>query len=96
MSGYDVQCVNSVAALNILCFFFFIIVSYSLAPEAHFPQPYYDALKAATFFLRPEVLAQYAVDPKRVAISGDSSGGNLAAAVVQQVGKKVGAFGSDS
>ena len=71
-------------------FFFFIIVSYSLAPEAHFPQPYYDALMAATFFLRPEVLAQYSVDPRRVAISGDSSGGNLAAAVVQQVGKKVG------
>lgn len=69
--------------------FLCIVISYRLAPEAHFPQQYYDALNAATFFLRAEVLAQYSVDPNRVAISGDSAGGNLAAAVVQQVQKEL-------
>lgn len=47
--------------------------------------PYLDCLAAAKHFLSPEVLARYAVDPERVAVSGDSAGGNLAAAVSQEV-----------
>lgn len=38
-------------------------------------------------FLQRGVLAQYSVDPDRVVVSGDSAGGNLAAAVSQQVQK---------
>lgn len=38
-------------------------------------------------FLQKGVLAQYSVDPERVVVSGDSAGGNLAAAVSQQVRK---------
>ena len=42
----------------------------------------YIALK---WFLDPQILESYGVDPGRIGISGDSAGGNLAAAVAQQV-----------
>lgn len=58
---------------------------YRLYPEVHFPVPYLDCLAAAKHFLSPEVLAKYAIDPERVAVAGDSAGGNLAAAVAQEV-----------
>lgn len=54
-------------------------------PEVTFPVPYLDCLAAAEHFLSPEVQARYAIDPERVAVAGDSAGGNLAAAVAQQV-----------
>lgn len=47
--------------------------------------PYLDCLAAAKHFLSAEVLSEYSVDPERVAVSGDSAGGNLAAAVAQEV-----------
>lgn len=53
----------------------------------HFPVPYLDCLAAAKHFLSPEVLAKYSIDPDRVAVAGDSAGGNLAAAVAQEVGR---------
>lgn len=59
---------------------------YRLYPEVHFPVPYLDCLAAAKHFLSPGVLSSYKVDPQRVGIAGDSAGGNLAAAVVQEVG----------
>lgn len=49
--------------------------------------PYEDVYRAVKHFLQKGVLSQYAVDPGRVAVSGDSAGGNLAAAVAQQVQK---------
>lgn len=58
---------------------------YRLVPKVHFPEPFNDAFRAAKHFLQPDVLAKYSVDPGRIAISGDSAGGNLAAAVCQQV-----------
>lgn len=48
---------------------------------------YLDCLAAAKHFLTPEVLSRYEVDPERVGMAGDSAGGNLAAAVVQEVGR---------
>eukprot|EP00064_Thunnus_orientalis_P009959 superscaffoldBa00001302_g9985 len=62
-----------------------VSVEYRLYPEVHFPVPYLDCLAAAKHFLSPEVLARYTIDPERVAVSGDSAGGNLAAAVAQEV-----------
>ncbi|XP_069566723.1 neutral cholesterol ester hydrolase 1a [Brachyistius frenatus] len=62
-----------------------VSVEYRMYPEVLFPVPYLDCLAAAKHFLSPEVLAKYRIDPKRVAVSGDSAGGNLAAAVAQEI-----------
>lgn len=64
------------------------VCSYRLYPEVLFPVPYLDCLAAAKHFLSREVLAKYAIDSERVAVSGDSAGGNLAAAVAQAVHKE--------
>lgn len=58
---------------------------YRLFPEVLFPEPFLDCVAAAKYFLSLEVLDKYAIDPERVAVSGDSAGGNLAAAVAQEV-----------
>uniref|UniRef100_A0A674I773 Arylacetamide deacetylase n=1 Tax=Terrapene triunguis TaxID=2587831 RepID=A0A674I773_9SAUR len=58
---------------------------YRLAPMYHFPVQFEDVYTIVKFFLQNSVLAQYGVDPNRICISGDSAGGNLAAAVAQQV-----------
>lgn len=60
---------------------------YRLAPAHHFPVAYEDVYRVVKHFLQTGVLAQYSVDPGRVVVSGDSAGGNLAAAVSQQVKK---------
>lgn len=67
----------------------FFFCRYRLVPEVCFPEQFHDALRATKHFLQPDVLAEYSVDPNRIAISGDSAGGNLAAAVCQQVTSSV-------
>uniref|UniRef100_A0A8C6UY37 Neutral cholesterol ester hydrolase 1a n=1 Tax=Neogobius melanostomus TaxID=47308 RepID=A0A8C6UY37_9GOBI len=62
-----------------------VSVEYRLYPEVQFPVPYLDCLTAAKYFLSAEVLSKYSIDPERVAVSGDSAGGNLAAAVAQEI-----------
>ncbi|XP_068194894.1 neutral cholesterol ester hydrolase 1-like [Antennarius striatus] len=62
-----------------------VSVEYRLYPEVNFPVPYLDCLAAAKHFLSPEVLSRYAIDPERLAVAGDSAGGNLAAAVAQEI-----------
>ncbi|XP_066565004.1 neutral cholesterol ester hydrolase 1a [Amia ocellicauda] len=62
-----------------------VSIDYRLAPDVHFPEQYNDAFLATKHFLQPEVLSKYSVDPARVSVSGDSAGGNLAAAVAQQL-----------
>ncbi|KAK7912436.1 hypothetical protein WMY93_012647 [Mugilogobius chulae] len=62
-----------------------VSVEYRLFPEVQFPVPYLDCLAAAKHFLSSEILSKYSVDPERVAVSGDSAGGNLAAAVSQEI-----------
>lgn len=66
-------------------FCLFIFPRYRLAPAHHFPVPFEDVYRVVKHFLQQDVLDQYFVDPERIAVSGDSAGGNLAAAVAQQV-----------
>nr|XP_058151144.1 arylacetamide deacetylase isoform X2 [Dasypus novemcinctus] len=62
-----------------------ISVNYRLAPMYHFPVQFEDVYNALRWFLRKNILEKYGVNPERIGVSGDSAGGNLAAAVVQQL-----------
>ncbi|XP_030633314.1 arylacetamide deacetylase [Chanos chanos] len=62
-----------------------VSVEYRLAPAHHFPVPFEDVYRVVKHFLQPVVLARYHADPGRIAVSGDSAGGNLAAAVSQKL-----------
>ncbi|XP_053714725.1 neutral cholesterol ester hydrolase 1-like isoform X1 [Synchiropus splendidus] len=86
MRSYDRLCRKMADDLDAVV----LSVDYRLAPEAVFPDQYHDALAASRAFLSDEVLQRYAVDPDRVCVSGDSAGGNLAAAVAQKLGSEDG------
>ncbi|XP_010116493.1 PREDICTED: arylacetamide deacetylase, partial [Chlamydotis macqueenii] len=62
-----------------------VSVNYRLAPKYHFPVQFEDVYSVTKFFLQSSILSQYGVDPARVCVAGDSAGGNLAAAVAQQL-----------
>ncbi|XP_034954725.2 arylacetamide deacetylase-like 4 [Zootoca vivipara] len=58
-------------------------VEFRLAPEHPYPVPVQDCLTAAIHFLKNA--KEYGVDPSRIAIVGESSGGTFAAAVCQEL-----------
>ncbi|XP_005393093.1 PREDICTED: arylacetamide deacetylase-like [Chinchilla lanigera] len=62
-----------------------ISTNYRLAPNHHFPTQFEDVYNALRWFLLENILEKYGVNPERICVSGDSSGGNLAAAVIQQL-----------
>ncbi|MFA5326333.1 MAG: alpha/beta hydrolase [Prolixibacteraceae bacterium] len=61
-------------------------VEYRLSPEALYPAAVYD-IKAAVRFLRANAV-EYSIDPDRMAITGSSAGGQLAALVGTTSGVK--------
>uniref|UniRef100_A0A672KWS1 Neutral cholesterol ester hydrolase 1b, tandem duplicate 1 n=1 Tax=Sinocyclocheilus grahami TaxID=75366 RepID=A0A672KWS1_SINGR len=62
-----------------------IIIWFRITSSPRFTKRYNDVFQASKHILTSEVLGRYSIDLKRVAVSGDSAGGNLAAAVAQQV-----------
>ncbi|XP_066049710.1 arylacetamide deacetylase [Chamaea fasciata] len=81
MRGYDLLSRRISNELNAVV----VSVNYRLAPPHRFPAQFEDVYSVTKFFLQSQVLAQYEVDPGRVCVAGDSAGGNLAAAVAQQL-----------
>ncbi|XP_059120682.1 arylacetamide deacetylase-like 2 [Peromyscus eremicus] len=58
-------------------------IDYRLAPQYQFPAALEDCIFVIKYFLQDKMLAEYGVDTTRICIMGDSSGGTLAATVVQ-------------
>ncbi|KAJ8256832.1 hypothetical protein COCON_G00189840 [Conger conger] len=81
MGPYDLLARQMASKLNAVV----VSVEYRRAPEHHFPVPFEDVNRVVRHFIQAQVLAQYTVDPGRIAVAGDSAGGNLAAAVAQQL-----------
>ncbi|XP_006116012.2 arylacetamide deacetylase isoform X1 [Pelodiscus sinensis] len=81
MEPYDLLSRWTASKLNAVV----VSVEYRLAPKYHFPVQFEDVYTVVKFFLQNSVLAQYGVDPHRICVSGDSAGGNLAAAVAQKL-----------
>uniref|UniRef100_A0ACB8EDW0 Uncharacterized protein n=2 Tax=Sphaerodactylus townsendi TaxID=933632 RepID=A0ACB8EDW0_9SAUR len=60
-----------------------VSVGYRLAPEHPYPAQFNDCLTATTYFMKN--IKKFGVNPAMIIISGDSSGGTIAASVCQNL-----------
>ncbi|KAL7312999.1 hypothetical protein PS15m_008701 [Mucor circinelloides] len=58
-----------------------VFVNYSLSPEVKFPVALNEAHSVVEYVTNPTTAPKLQIDPSRVAVGGDSAGGNLSAAV---------------
>ncbi|KAI8643285.1 Alpha/Beta hydrolase protein [Parasitella parasitica] len=58
-----------------------LLVNYSLSPEVRFPVALEECYTVVSHATTPDLAAKLKVDPTRVAVGGDSAGGNLTAAI---------------
>jgi acetyl esterase len=65
-----------------------IAVDYCLAPENKFPSAFEECLAVCAHIL--DHASEFGGEPTRIAIGGDSAGGNLAAAIVQSLHRREG------
>ncbi len=81
--NYDPLCSTLAAGVGAVV----VSVDYRLAPEHRAPTATEDAIDATAWVA--ERAAEYGVDPARLALAGDSAGGNLAALVAQDLGARI-------
>lgn len=60
-----------------------ILVNYSLSPEVKFPVALHECYSVVSYATNPETAAKLNIDPTRVALGGDSAGGNMTAGVTR-------------
>lgn len=60
------------------------MVHYSLSPEVKFPVALEECYSVVAHVLDPDNADTLRIDPTRVAVGGDSAGGNLSAAVTRK------------
>ncbi|OWF35616.1 Neutral cholesterol ester hydrolase 1 [Mizuhopecten yessoensis] len=65
----------------------FIFISYRLSPQHPFPVPLHDCLDVVEYVI--ENSATLNIHPQKIAIGGDSAGGNMAAAISLRLKKKL-------